>query len=340
MAKKTHWKDFLIENDETKAERKARLTAVKDLPKKLKEMETRTVVFDSADMCEAWLEWNKNNRPVKAGTVKRFVNYLETGEFRTTSQGISISKKRWLQDGQKRLIAGYLYFMNSEDAQPFEMRVTEGEDDHFEFFDQGDNRSTADVFSVEKKDYPVELAHATRLLWIRYNGSRVAGAGKTSPYALSEFLKDFKGLEDSVKFVMEFGSDPEDEDSIPCKETMSPGYAAALHYLMSHADNVVDANKKADEFWTLVINQEAKKGTTPYMLYRKLLKVKATKELKMDRDALVDNCIYAFNVWVDGGKNPDGKKVTTLRLPSDRPELGGYDGAGVVTKTDEEELEN
>ncbi len=303
---------------ETPAQRKERLGKVKDLPKKLKKMETRTVSFD-LDKAEAWFERNTSNRPISKAAYKRFAEQMHTGEFRTTSQGISVNKRGKVQDGQHRLLGVKYYYENYPDPQPVEMRVTEGEEDNFPFFDQGRNRSAADVFAIDKHDYPGELAIASRLLWIRYHGKRVAGAGKASPYELMEFAKEFPGLEKSVRFIMKFG---QDEDSLPCKELMSPGYAAALHFLMLHADGVDNAKKAANDFWTQVIEQDARKGTAPYYLYRKLKKMKLDPTVKLTRDATVDFTIEAFNRFVDGDKT---------RLPtmiSDRPQLGGYDGAG------------
>jgi hypothetical protein len=309
------------------------------MPKKLKKLAGRHIKF-TGELAQAWIdhdaevraETGRKQRPLTKSNVTKKFEDMMNDTFVTTSQGPTIDWDGAVIDGQHQLNAIVRYYNECEKQgikpTPIDLFVKEGENpDHFPFYDLGKPRSGADVFAIEGIEFPKEMSYAARLLWIRYNGKRVAGAGRLSPYALDEFAKEHPGLKKSCKYIMEFGTD---EDSLPCKELMSPGYATALHYLMVNADDVKDG--QADEFWRLVIEQEGEKNTAPFHLVKKIKKADSDKEYKLSRDALVDLTIHAFNQWCDG---VTGTMKQVLNLEAgDRPELGGYDGAGVVNQDD------
>ena len=334
-AKKTSTrKKKLNPKTRAKIDAKKNKTAIKlDMPKKIKGLQSRFVEFDGP-LAQTWIDHDKmvrekngtSNRKLTKSNVKAKKDCMLNDAFMTTSQGITVDWNTAIIDGQHTLHAIVAYYNDPDcdDPKPVKIYVTEGEDPaNFPFYDQGKTRSNEDVFGMAQLENPKELAVASRLLWIRVNGKRVSGAGKLSPYALIEFSKDYKLLSRSLKFIMNFGREKnEDDRGNYCKSFLSEGYAAALHYLMVNADGIKgDAKKLADQFWDLLINPEKKSPLAPCVLHRKLVQVKNDPEKKMTRDGLVDNVIEAFNRFVD-------KKTGPFRLSrEDRPQLGGYDGS-------------
>lgn len=315
------------------AKRSATRTAKKfDMPKKIKGLVGRIVKFTCLEMVEAWIEHDlkirektgRKNRALTRSNIVSKYNDMEAGAFVLTSQGLTIDWDTAIIDGQHTCHAMKMYFENGG-KDPIELFVTEGENpDHFPFYDQGKNRSTSDVFGIDGIDFPKETAIAARLLWIRAHGKRIAGAGKVSAYVLKEFMKEFKGFEKSVAFIMNFGKE---EDSLPCKDLISCGYAIALHYLMCNADvGDLKAKELADKFWTLLIEREGPKGSFPHKLVTKFIKIANDPDTKMTRDAMVDNVIFAFNCWVDYDVLKAGNPPKFAVDKGDKPTLAGYDG--------------
>ena len=295
------------------------------MPTKRDHLEGRYVLFDG-ELAQAWLDHDEKvragktkNRKVSKPNVQIKVQDMLNDSFVPTGQNPTIDQNTAIIDGQHTFHAIVQYYEEAEKPTPVLLWIKEGEDPkNFPFYDQGKPRSTADVFGIANQDYPQEIAHAARLLWIRVHGKRIAGAGKVGPYTLAEFVK--KGhtkLKASMKFIMSFGKE---EDSIPCSSLLSPGYAAALHYLMTSAAEQPEA---ADEFWKLLIENEAPKGSAIKKLYVKLSKSKNPKtEMKLTRDQLVDYIVEAFNSWME---NSD--KLTINK--NDRPLLKGLDSEWV-----------
>lgn len=301
-----------------------------DMPKKLKKLAGRHVKFDGI-LAAAWIEHDRSireetkrkNRPLSNANVKVKYENMMNGTFVTTSQGPTVDWDGAVIDGQHTLNAILEYYNRDSQAEPITLFVKEGENpDHFPFYDQGKNRSNEDVFAMANFDNPKVFAGAARLVWIRVNGKRVAGAGKMSPYALKEFAELHKGIGKSVKFICKFGRGGEDDASNLAKSVMAEGYASALHYLMVNAD-VDQAAKKADEFWDLLINPERKSNLAPCRLAREINKVKNDPEVTMTRDALVLKTIAAFNNYCD-----EDEGVIKLKK-GDYPVLGGYDCSNV-----------
>jgi hypothetical protein len=299
------------------------------LPAKVKGLRSRVCKFD-AKRASAWLEFNKprdrndnlHNRPVYKATVSLYAGMMYDGEFALTAQGITTGWNQRLLNGQHQLEAVRQYYQMCEEegtkAKPVELYVHEGDDpENFVFYDQGKNRTVADVLATEGEDHSKELGVAIRLLWIRVHGGKVRGTGKLLPHKLAEFLNEFKGLRNSVAWILKLGKG---EDEIPVKSLLSPGYAAALHYLMCNAEG--GSKEIADKFWNNAIQREGDKDSAPCRLHVKLLKQKDA-EAKWNRDTLVNYCVSAFNRFVDKEKG----NWTVGR--DEYPHLGGYDGCMV-----------
>ena len=327
-------------NPKTRAKADARKKAERaklDMPKKIKKLASRVVKFTGA-LAQAWIDQDAkvreakktSNRKLTKSNVTSKVNDMLNESFVMTSQGITIDWDGAVIDGQHTLNAIVRYYEEADSPTPVSIYVTEGEDPaHFPFYDRGKIRSNEDVFEIANFDSPRDYAGAARLLWIRVNGKRVAGAGKLSPYALMEFAEQYKGLAKSLKFVETFGNEPNEEDRGDfCKSVISVAYAAALHFLMVNAEG--SSQKLADDFFDLLINPEPKSPLAPCKLRQKFNAVRNDPEKSMNRDAKVDYMVAAFNNYCDEIKGPI--KVAK----GERPQLGGYDGSNGPEIAEEE----
>ena len=310
------------------AARKKDSKAKLDLPKKLKKLTSRVVKFTGV-LAQSWLDQDAevrekkktSNRKLTKSNITAKVNDMLNESFMMTSQGITVDWDGAVIDGQHTLNAIVRYYDEADSPTPVSIYVTEGEDPaHFPFYDQGKTRSNDDVFAMANFSSPRDYAGAARLLWIRVNGKRVAGAGKLSPYALVEFAEQYKGLAKSLKFVETFGNEKNEEDRGDfCKSVIPVAYGAALHFLMVHAEG--SSQKLADDFFDLLINPEPKSPLAPCKLRQKFNAVRNDPEKTMNRDAKVDYMIAAFNNYCDKIKGP--VKVAK----GERPQLGGYDNS-------------
>ena len=126
-------------------------------------MITSKVVKVTPELAKLFLSKNSVNREVRNNNVRFFCNEIRTGSFKTTHQGIALSKEGLLLDGQHRLLAII------ETNTPVEMLVTENLDSStFHAMDCGSVRSMSDRTGLDQK-----IAECTRYLIRLAYGSQV-----------------------------------------------------------------------------------------------------------------------------------------------------------------------
>ena len=156
------------------------------LPKKLKKLTGRRVSFDG-ELALAWIEQDvrirdrigKPNRPISRANIEAKIRMMDLEAFVESGQNPTIDRKGCIIDGQHTFWAIVFYFFQNESATNIDLFIKEGENpEHFQFYDLGKNRTTADVLAIDDIDNSKEIAYALRLLWIRMHGLKVSGAGK------------------------------------------------------------------------------------------------------------------------------------------------------------------
>ena len=131
-------------------------------------MITSKVVKVTPELAKLFLSKNSVNREVRNNNVKFFCNEIRTGSFKTTHQGIALSKEGMLLDGQHRLLAII------ETNMPVEMLVTENLDSStFHAMDCGAGRSISDRTGLDKKTAEV-TKYLIRLTFSSNNISKSA----------------------------------------------------------------------------------------------------------------------------------------------------------------------
>lgn len=194
----------------------------------------------------------------------------------------------------------------------------------------GDILFRADVFSngealkeSVKEKLSRELGVAARLVWLRQNGSRVAGGKKLPPAGLVQFLDEHPLLKDCILHIYnEDGGGGQEGSKIG--RYISLGYAAAMMYLAAtrHLDRgkyeagEVNFDRKpkgwgrAEDFWTMFSQLSARsignEGVEPIAALNVVLEknIKPKDGNKFSRDAL---CVLVTRAFLSWEGESDGK---------------------------------
>lgn len=122
---------------------------------------------------KAFLENNKQNRPLNKKNLDFLKTELTRGNFHTTGDSIKIAENGDLLDGQHRLQAIV------ETGIAIEMFVVRGlEKKVFKYMDQGKGRTAGDILAIEKVENPTQLSSMSRFIMLFQAGKFGASAGK------------------------------------------------------------------------------------------------------------------------------------------------------------------
>lgn len=148
---------------------------------------TTTYMDITPRIAEVYLSGNTANRPINAKRVNEYARAMRAGQWRTTNQGIGISRTGVLVDGQHRLHAVI------ESGVCVKMAVTTGlDEDVFDVIDTGRTRSDGDVLSiVGLKDYNLVAAAAKFILHYRAGTPRPWPRSVHSRKEIREFAEPY-----------------------------------------------------------------------------------------------------------------------------------------------------
>lgn len=102
-----------------------------------------SVMFITPEKAEELLMVNINNRPIRNTWVKQLADAIKRGEWKTTHQGLAISKTGKLLDGQHRLMAISASGVGCHMAVAFDV-----DDDSYVCMDIGAKRNINDMFGI------------------------------------------------------------------------------------------------------------------------------------------------------------------------------------------------
>lgn len=341
-------------NGQAEANGQTTTTRQKNTPKKVKQRKCRykTEVekvewywqeFDYDGAVKFYNEHKGSNRPVGLGDVKSTAIKMINGEFAPTHQGIALDWNGKIIDGQHRLLA-IKYAKEKLGCEDIcvTIQVQTGYDPKtFECFDQGRLRKTADMFAIDGVHHYKVVEVAVRLHAIRYHGLNVKGARKMRIARMQDWLKAHPSLKSAALFIEE-----ELAAEVPVSTYMSPGYATALYDLMRHSDiglNEVETETIAQEFWYKFVGAENKevvtnkrKSNSPGQCRNYFARIAKDPEKSLDRDAIVNYIISAWNTFVD---NKQIKSINELKPKSgQRFTLTGCELDGDPEEVSKEEI--
>lgn len=232
--------------------------------------------------------FNSRNRPISKANVKDLKQKIEDGSYRLNGEPLIFDWDGILTNGQHTLQACL------ESGKTIQKYVIIGLDpDTFSSLDGGKTRKLDDVLSVHGEDHAKELAIALRLVHIMVNRKKVRNMGKFHHDAALKELESHPDLKDSVAFILELET--------PCSYVMSPGYAAALHYLMMGACEDDSEHIVVEQFWKDVVEMDnVSKNNPAARLNKRLIAHKQQAEGKhLSRDQIVEHVIKAWILYRD-----------------------------------------
>lgn len=133
---------------------------------------------------------NTENRPVKAGIVKKYARIMKTGDWKFSPEAISISSNGRLLNGQHRLLA-----IEASGVTCKFLFATGFDDDVFDVLDRGATRTLSDAFGTEKK----ETECATML-------ARMSGSSSLSEVTDGDVRRALDCISDAHKQLMAWSS--------------------------------------------------------------------------------------------------------------------------------------
>lgn len=288
---------------------------------------------------------NPTNRPLKLAIAKRYASEFLRKVWMLNLETIVFGVSGQIRDGQHRIVGFILAeqqrAINEKEwgSDPLIMEVLLGfgvsdAKDVADSYDKGQSRTLEDVvyrhedFGVRTSDKEQRkisklLSVALRLAWIRMGGLTVSNAPHFPHSEALEFYEKNPLILRSVKLAIGWDNGESKERLI--SSSISLGYVAALHYLMSRVNK-----SQADEFWSTFASGENLKTGSPILSLKKHL-TKAKAGTGLQRDAIVGACVKAWLAFV-AGENLSTKEVALKRkkegeklVLSEFPRIGKLD---------------
>jgi len=253
---------------------------------------TSEVVRITPAMAEYILfNYNDGNRPRTKNHVDRLAKIIKSGEFITTSQGISFSSNRKLLDGQHRLAA------IAQSGVAVEIYVTFGvHPSAFSVYDTGKKRGAADAFHIAGLKNTKPLAAAARLLEAVELGKCNGDLTISNQRAL-EIVSEHPYLDEAASIG----------GAIAKKLKFQESAAIVGIYSILHHSKIAN---KLDEFvGKLTVGDNLEKNSPILTLRNGLIGIKGRRSFEGDlrggiprAASTAAHIILAWNAWVNGRK--------------------------------------
>jgi hypothetical protein len=142
-------------------------------PQKDKEMQSASTVIEmkgkksmevatiTPDIARQWLDNNIRNRPVREGTIRKYVEAMKAGQWELNGETIKFSTEGVLLDGQHRLRA---VVQSGVTIQSYVIHNLSGK--VFDTIDTGANRSIGDLLALQGEIDTGRLGPALRLQYV------------------------------------------------------------------------------------------------------------------------------------------------------------------------------
>jgi len=284
------------------------------------------------------LDNNAANRPFRTSLAKRYMSEILRGKWRgLNSETISVDWSGFIVSGAHRLV-GFV-FANQELKKLGKAKigldcilVTGVDPASADSVDLGQKRSGGDVLfrrrqiegeytERQQAKLTKQLAHATRLVWLRCGGKTVSDAPHFPNSEMLDFLEEHPTIVDAVTFA--FGEDAGKERRISMYLPAST--VAGLLYLMSNEseDESADVIEQAQDFVVQFAAGEDLKKSDPIYELRQLYTRQLERGGSRDRDKeIVGPWIKAWQAWCQEEK-VSGKDLKVKK--TEEPRLGGLD---------------
>jgi hypothetical protein len=252
------------------------------------------------------LQKNTRNRPVRAGTVKRYAVQMSAGEWKLTGDTIKLATDSTILDGQHRLLACV------EAEKPFEAYIVTGlSPEVYDLIDAGLPRRTSDALHISGEVSVALLAAALGWLYRFEKGTlpHTFQGPKMTAHQAMELLRRHPGMREFVRLA---------NGTHQLAAIGSTSIIAFCYYLFSSQD----AALATDFFGKLATGAQLEPDEPVYLLRERLLKEK-DQFAKVPKNAIVS--LY-FRAWIytKAGKRP--KTLLSWRSGTEKfPDIGPID---------------
>jgi len=245
------------------------------------------------------------NRNVRRAHVNDLIGRQLRGEWMTNGDTIRFDSGGNLRDGQHRLM------MVANTGIPITVVVVRGiSPDAFHTMDTGRGRSLADVFTIEGRDRPTDLAGAVEWVW-RYLSNRLSGS-RGSHEQMRSFLGDHLDIQQTVVFCSQLAWN-----------NASPSYKPILratHYLFTRSDR--DAANNFTE--RLVTGLRIDSSDDPVgRLRNQLIGYEKPRKPHPNGVQIFGICVSAWNVFMSQKAQKIAYKLPAKRRP-ESPAIAGF----------------
>lgn len=220
------------------------------------------------------LENNDINRPVKKGRVNRYARDMESGNWKLTSQGISIAKSGKLIDGQHRLFA-----VIKSGATITSLVFFDCEEDTILNYDSGTARTFGDYLHISNVENSSITAGILAKILRKRDGTNWARASQSE---LNNFyIANESDIKSTVSFaVSAYSSSP--------MRLMSPSEIGYLFWTLGRT-------KEAADYIYSVMSGIGIMPDTSALHIRKVLEQVKTKERRLTFEEVMGFWIAAWN---------------------------------------------
>ena len=178
------------------------------------------------ELARQWLDIARFNRDINYALVAKYVRLMKAGLWRTTRQGIALTKTGVLIDGQHRLLA----VIKSDQTVPMTVFVEEPEE-NFEFIDCGRNRSHLEMMRLSQRNNTLSSLHTSTL--------KAFLAGRfcnTTNWSVAEINREYDLYSLPIHFIVDLFQGEKDRK---INDPTVRGFLARAYYSVSH-DRIIE----------------------------------------------------------------------------------------------------
>lgn len=243
---------------------------------------------------EKYLLGNQKNRPVKSGTLEKYIKQLNEDQWKVNGETICFSDTGKLMNGQHRLLACV------ETGKSFRTLVVRGLDESVQTtYDTGSVRTAADVLAMNEVSHAKIIAPAVP----RYMAIVAVEEGEVTPTKV-RWAKGTMTNEEILESVLE---DPKGWNT--AAESVSDGEAGAIlkprslfcaiYYRLAYENKT-----RTKEFFEHLVDGTGIEKDSPIYKLRQCLIRWANTDLKRDKKPTLGTkaavTIKAYNAWMEG----------------------------------------
>jgi hypothetical protein len=251
-------------------------------------------------IAEELLKLNHSNRPLKQKSINHYAKEMKSGNWRSTGEGIKVSKNNRLLDGQHRLHAVVKSGVTVE-----MLVISDLEDDIFNVLDTGVVRTAGDVLAINGVKHPT-LSSAIAKFIIQYEKGKYG--------SLQSGAKDNKPTNKEIEFFVSENPLVSEIAEVVMKEyhrfrLLPPSMVGGMYFVFNKI-NVTDT----EFFFEKLIHGIDLSLTCPIKKFRDRLIMDSANKSKLPLAEKVKLMVATWNHYRKGSEIKNLKAATSQKL--------------------------